>query len=291
MPPASDLSPSRPDLDWNRFAPHYLQGLGEITECLGIDAVSSLGLSAGESLLDVGCGSGGVVHAASTWGVQAIGLDASIEMIRAAEAKHPGRSFVHASAYALPYADESFDGVSMNFVYVQLREPARALLELIRVLKRGGRAIFSCWDSPASAVPFGLARQAVRTFNPTAEYSASYPTFFASENPIFDALHWAPCAGLRTSIIRFAREWQASSPAKVFDNLADGAARTRALLEMAGPSANLTDVRERFITLSQPYHAEATGLVTYPMTACAVQITKDNQPARDMLLEALKFAS
>jgi ubiquinone/menaquinone biosynthesis C-methylase UbiE len=94
--------------------------------------------------LDVACGSGSVVAAFARVAKNSIGLDATPAMLREAEKLaatnhianvewHPG------DVYALPFADNSFDIVTCRFAFHHLREPARALAEMVRVCRAGGR--------------------------------------------------------------------------------------------------------------------------------------------------------
>jgi len=50
---------------------------------------------------------------------------------------HP--SYVAADLAALPFADESFDGVTCGYVLEHLPDPEMGLSELARVMKRGAR--------------------------------------------------------------------------------------------------------------------------------------------------------
>jgi SAM-dependent methyltransferase len=61
------------------------------------------------------------------------------------------------SVYALPFADGAFDIVSCRFAFHHLLEPARALAEMVRVCRNGGRIVlcdaFAC-DDPVKAAAF-----------------------------------------------------------------------------------------------------------------------------------------
>ncbi|MBS2031833.1 MAG: class I SAM-dependent methyltransferase [Deltaproteobacteria bacterium] len=52
-----------------------------------------------------------------------------------------------ADAQQLPFEDESFDVVVCQFGFMFLPDKARGLREACRVLRRGGRLLFSTWDS------------------------------------------------------------------------------------------------------------------------------------------------
>ncbi|MBO0765794.1 MAG: class I SAM-dependent methyltransferase [Hyphomicrobiaceae bacterium] len=60
-------------------------------------------------------------------------------------------------AYALPFADGTFDIVSCRFAFHHLEEPARAFAEMVRVARPSGRIVLSdafASDDPAKAAAF-----------------------------------------------------------------------------------------------------------------------------------------
>jgi ubiquinone/menaquinone biosynthesis C-methylase UbiE len=105
---------------------------------------------AGESVLDVGCGTGTLAIAAKrrVGDVAAVhGIDASPEMIARAR-KKAGRAGVSvafdvARAESLPFDDATFDVVLSTVMLHHLRRAAReqCLREIRRVLKPGGRVL------------------------------------------------------------------------------------------------------------------------------------------------------
>jgi SAM-dependent methyltransferase len=98
-------------------------------------------------VLDVGCGEGELARHLPdrAW----VGLDSSAEML--ARAPRPA---VHGEATALPFPGASFPSVALLYVLYHLQEPAQALAEARRVLRRGGLvavAAPSRYDSPEFA--------------------------------------------------------------------------------------------------------------------------------------------
>jgi ubiquinone/menaquinone biosynthesis C-methylase UbiE len=105
-------------------------------------------LVSGESVLDVGSGTGGfAIAAARTVGPngRVTGIDPSPEMVRHAAAKarraRSSATFAATVVEALPYPDASFDVVTMSLVLHQLPSDAfhAGMVEVRRVLKPGGR--------------------------------------------------------------------------------------------------------------------------------------------------------
>lgn len=90
----------------------------------------------GERVLDVGCGIGtavGEMAALVGPGGVACGVDISKVMIAEATARIQGRNNVEFSiggAYALPYADATFDAVRMERVLLYVTDREKAIAEM-----------------------------------------------------------------------------------------------------------------------------------------------------------------
>jgi ubiquinone/menaquinone biosynthesis C-methylase UbiE len=97
-----------------------------------------------QSILDVGSGAGQIAKHLLKYadpGAQITCIDLSRQMlIRARQRlKSPVPSFVAADLSYLPFADESFDGVTCGYVLEHIPEPQMGLAEMARVLRPGGR--------------------------------------------------------------------------------------------------------------------------------------------------------
>ena len=96
----------------------------------------------GATALDAGCGTGFQSAVLQQLGYRTHGVDISARLLAVAQRDVPDASFVHGRLEALPYATGSFDAVTccgstLSFV----TDPAAALIELGRVLRRGGRLL------------------------------------------------------------------------------------------------------------------------------------------------------
>ena len=110
-----------------------------------------LQLSSNSSVLEIGCGSGGyAVHLAKRIGCQVMGLDMNAEGVRNAKAlaeedKLDGRvKFEQCDvSQRLPVEDNAFDAIYSNDVLCHVPRRSQVLSDLRRVLKPGGRLLFS----------------------------------------------------------------------------------------------------------------------------------------------------
>ena len=107
-------------------------------------------LRPGETVLDVGCGTGSLAMVAKTQvgdTGRVHGIDASAEMIARAKEKAAQRqadvSFEEARAQALPFPDATFDVVLSTVMLHHMRRATReeAVREMRRVLRPGGRLL------------------------------------------------------------------------------------------------------------------------------------------------------
>lgn len=94
------------------------------------------------TLLDVGTGTGVylalIAKEPALAGYRVKGVEPSPQLIAYARFAYPDLEFTEGSAYATGEPDEAYDVVSANFVFIHLRNPDLALLELRRILKPGG---------------------------------------------------------------------------------------------------------------------------------------------------------
>ena len=102
-------------------------------------------LRPGMQLLDVGCGPGSITLGLAEVVApgRVVGIDIQSLQVEQARARAAARGvatarFEIADVYRLPFPDDSFDAAFANGVLMHLREPARALGELHRVLRPGG---------------------------------------------------------------------------------------------------------------------------------------------------------
>ena len=93
----------------------------------------------GDEVLDACCGTGDLAIAASRAGGKVTGLDFSPAMLVRARRKAPGLEWIEGDLLALPFAAASFDSATVGFGVRNVEDLGRAIEELRRVLRPGGR--------------------------------------------------------------------------------------------------------------------------------------------------------
>ncbi|MUL42438.1 methyltransferase domain-containing protein [Streptomonospora sp. PA3] len=110
-----------------------------------------LGLGAGMSVVDVGCGAGRAAGEMASLVAErgsVLGVDLNEDMVAAARARWPEADFRVGDARALPLEGSSLDAYRAEKVLHDLPDPAAALAEAYRVLAPGGRIVLlgQDWD-------------------------------------------------------------------------------------------------------------------------------------------------
>ena len=119
---------------------------------VAVRSMARLDLQHGESVLDVGCGTGvflpGLAAAVGPEG-RVVGLDHSAAFLeearkRLTEASVSDRvELIEGDAHHLPFADGAFDAVHCERVLMHLEDPALAIREMYRVVRPGGRVVLA----------------------------------------------------------------------------------------------------------------------------------------------------
>ncbi|HWA42533.1 MAG TPA: class I SAM-dependent methyltransferase [Hypericibacter adhaerens] len=126
----------------------YERLMGRWSPRLAEPFLDHAGLVAGETVLDIGCGTGSLTTALAARAEPraVIGVDIAFPFVRFAAAQESRVAFVTGDACALPFADASIDHalslLALNFV----SNPAQAMSEIHRVVRPGGRVAAAVWD-------------------------------------------------------------------------------------------------------------------------------------------------
>ena len=92
----------------------------------------------GQLILDLAAGTGTSSEPIAQAGATVIATDLSFGMLLVGKQRRPGLSFVAADALHLPYADASFDAITISFGLRNVEDTKAALSEMRQVTKSGG---------------------------------------------------------------------------------------------------------------------------------------------------------
>ncbi len=115
----------------------------------------------GQRILDLAAGTGVSSAVLARSGAEVVAADFSPGMLAEGERRHggiPNLTFVEADAENLPFDDDEFDAVTMSFGLRNVADPKRALRELLRVTKPGGRIVICEFSHPPGRVFNALYR-------------------------------------------------------------------------------------------------------------------------------------
>ena len=129
------------------------------------------GVSAGQRVLDVGCGPGALTRVlVDRLGPSAVtAVDPSESFVAAARARHDGVDVRHARAEELPFEGATFHAALAQLVVHFMDDPVAGLREMARVTRPGGIVAACVWDLEAGGQgPLGVFWQGARDLDDTA---------------------------------------------------------------------------------------------------------------------------
>lgn len=138
---------------WQRGAAAYDRLFGAVTRAAIAPVLHALRLEPGSRLLDLCCGTGHTVAAALERGVEACGIDLAPAMVSLARQHCPGGRFAVGDAEALDAAALGFEPGSFAaacclFGLNHVPDQERAVAQVLRLLRPGGRFAFTIWRPP-----------------------------------------------------------------------------------------------------------------------------------------------
>lgn len=138
--------------------------------------VEALAVEPGEHVLDLAAGTGSSTVPFHRAGAVAVACDFSLGMLQVGKRRHPELTFVAGDGMNLPFADNSFDAVTISFGLRNIAEPRTGLAELLRVTKPGGRLAVMEFSDPTWR-PFSVVynEYLMRALPPVARAVSSNP--------------------------------------------------------------------------------------------------------------------
>jgi demethylmenaquinone methyltransferase / 2-methoxy-6-polyprenyl-1,4-benzoquinol methylase len=138
--------------------------------------VKAVDAKPGERILDIAAGTGTSSEPWADQEIDVVPADFSLGMLRVGRRRRPDMAFTAADAMSLPFADESFDVVTMSFGLRNVAEPETALREFLRVTKPGGRLLVCEFSQPVNKVFRTVyTNYLMRALPPVARRTSSNP--------------------------------------------------------------------------------------------------------------------
>ncbi|PZX11884.1 methyltransferase family protein [Palleronia aestuarii] len=192
--------------------------------------ISAVHARVGAHVLDLCCGHGIVARGLVEAGAKVTGLDFSPAMLAMARERVPEAELIEGDAADLPFADGTFEAVTIGLGMPHVPDPDAVLREARRVLKPGGRIAFTVWCGPEHSFAWRTV------FGAIAEHGD--PSVVLPAGPYATALSIEPHARFVLTEAGFAdiqveqidSSWTVDDPGAPFDLFHDGTVRGAALL-------------------------------------------------------------
>lgn len=158
------------DPTWDKIAPGYDAFVTPSHLWLGEEALRRAGLRAGMRFLDVAAGSGALSIPAARRGAQVLATDRSPTMIEHLDrrARQEGLNIETRvmDGHALGLEDESFDLAGSQFGVMLFPDLPRALREMVRVTRPGGKVLMVTFGNPRQIEFFSFFIRAIQAAVP-----------------------------------------------------------------------------------------------------------------------------
>jgi demethylmenaquinone methyltransferase/2-methoxy-6-polyprenyl-1,4-benzoquinol methylase len=113
--------------------------------------VDAVGAIPGQRVLDLAAGTGTSSEPYADAGVGVVACDFSVGMLKVGKRRRPDIDFVAGDATNLPFADNAFDASTISFGLRNVMDPQKALREMLRVTKPGGKLVVAEFSHPTNA--------------------------------------------------------------------------------------------------------------------------------------------
>src|SRR3954470_2685436 len=139
-------------MDWDRGS--YEETGQELMPAAEL-VVERAGIEEGQTVLDLGTGTGNAALLAARAGANVTAVDPSERLLEVARERVGQGTFIKARAEELPFDAQSFDRVLSLFAVIFTEQPQEAADEIARVLKPEGKALITAWE-PVGAMSEAL---------------------------------------------------------------------------------------------------------------------------------------
>ena len=225
---------------WEKWDAVIMDQLGPV----GAAIVEHLDIAEDQRHLDIAAGTGepGLTVARLAPRGHVVLADLAPEMLDIATRRANAQGITNVetevcSADDLPFADATFDSISVRFGYMFFPDVARATAEFVRVLKPGGRLCSSVWGAPEENPWTTIVMQAIATEAVLPPPDPDRPGMFRCAAPGYVGARYE-AAGLRD-----VAEWNVDvelvtrSPAEYWAMISEHVSLAVAALQQVGEPA------------------------------------------------------
>lgn len=243
---------------YSRVAKSYADTTTKMTAQANGKILEAAQVNKGMTVLDVACGPGFLVEEAAARGGTVTAVDFAPSMVALARKRNPGLDVLEADAENLPFAENTFDAVTCALGMLHFSRPEQAAAEAIRVLKPGGRYVFTAWKPPVENPLMGLILGSIQKHGTLeVDLPAGPPLFQFGESAACEQL--LTDTGFTDILIGDAElTWQFASPEELVEALPTSTARLGPMLS-AQKESDRPRIEQAIITGARSFET-AEGL-------------------------------
>ncbi len=215
---------------WETVSRGYEEHFARLTRQSVEAILNAAEVGSGKQVLDACCGPGMITAAAIARGASTTGIDFSAAAVEIAKVNAPRADIKEGDVQSIESDDDIFDAVVCGFGIIHVPDPLKALSEMRRVLKPGGRIAVSTWEAPGPANGFGLLFGSIKA-NANMDLDLPHgPDFFQFSNAekMSSALREAGFEDPAVSTVN--QTWEFDGSHGFITGIIEGSARARAII-------------------------------------------------------------